>query len=171
MTTSARLGASDTGGNFAVFTRLVAVFIGLTNLAVLAGLNGVDSVTLQREDVGLNEILPPVLAGLVTSEIVLRRLRSATLAEKFSDRYANSVFVVCLGGTLIGFLLGAALTLNRMLVPGPPEVLERMLVSLAPGLVGAAFGLVLGLAGGFDPRFSPGRDPRSLQEHELAIVG
>ena len=153
MTPSARPGTSDTGGrHFAVFTSLLAVFVGLAEPSSLGRLHVVDSVTLQREDVGLNKIIPPVLAvvvaGLVTSEIVLRRLRSAALAEKFSDRYANSVFVVCLGGALMGFLLVVALTLNRMLGPGPPEALERMLVSLAPGLTGVAFGLVLGLAQG-----------------------
>ncbi len=48
----------------------------------------------------------------------------------------------------MGFLLGATLTLNTTLVPGPPEVLERMLASLVPGLMGAAFSLVLGLTEG-----------------------
>jgi hypothetical protein len=59
------------------------------------------------------------------------------------------LFAVCLGGILTGFLLAAALTLNRMLVPGPPSLLERILVSLIPGFVGTMFGLVLGLVESF----------------------
>jgi hypothetical protein len=48
----------------------------------------------------------------------------------------------------MGFLLAAALTLNRMLVPGPPSLLERIPVSLIPGFVETMFGLVLGLVEG-----------------------
>jgi hypothetical protein len=59
------------------------------------------------------------------------------------------VFAVCLGGILMVFLLAAALTLNRMLVPGPPSLLERIPVSLIPGFVGTMFGLVLGLVESF----------------------
>ena len=151
MTTSSST-VSDTGGrSFALFVRLAAVFIGLANLVVLAGLNGVDSAILQREDVGFNEILPPVLAvvvaGIVISDIVLRLRRSA-LAEKFSHRYGFTVCMVCFGGTLTGFLLAAALTINRTMVPGPDALLERVMGSLIPGFVGAVFGLVLGLAEG-----------------------
>lgn len=50
---------------------------------------------------------------------------------------------------MMRFLLGATLTLNRTLGPGPSVVLERMLASLAPGLMIAAFSLVLGLTEGF----------------------
>src|ERR687894_1906426 len=48
----------------------------------------------------------------------------------------------------MGFLLAAALTLNRVLVLGPPSLLERIPVSLIPGFVGAVFDLVLGLLEG-----------------------
>ena len=58
-----------------VFTRFAAVFVGLANLAVLAALNGTD-FTLQNGDVMWDQALPVVLAvvvaGLLTSEIVLR---------------------------------------------------------------------------------------------------
>ncbi len=135
----------------AAFTRLAAVLVGLANLVVLAGSNGVVTA-FQSGNVGWNGALPPVLAviaaGLVTSEIILRSLRPVALAEKFRDRYAFLVIVVCLGGTLMGFLLAAALTLNRTLVPGPPAVLDPILVSSISSLVGAAFGLALGLAEG-----------------------
>lgn len=94
-----------------------------------------------------------MVAGLVTSEIVLRWLRSAVLAEKFLDRYANSVVVVCLGGVMMGFLLAYAITLNALLlapssVSGPMEMLEWMLRAFGPGLVGAALGLGMGLTEG-----------------------
>jgi hypothetical protein len=65
-----------------------------------------------------------VVAGLVTSEIVLRWLRSAVLAEKFLDRYANSVVVVCLGRVMMGFLLTYAITLNALLL-APSSVSGR----------------------------------------------
>ncbi len=119
----------------AAFTRLAAVLVGLANLVVLAGSNGVVTA-FQSGNVGWNGALPPVLAaGLVTSGIILRWLRPVALAEKFRDRYAFLVIVVCLGGTLMGFLLAAALTLNRTLVPGPPAVLDLILVSSISGLV------------------------------------
>jgi hypothetical protein len=43
----------------------------------------------------------------------------------------------------MGFLLAAALTINRVLVPGPDELLERRPVSLIPVLV-VRIRLVLG---------------------------
>jgi hypothetical protein len=149
---TSRLNASDTGRRpFTAFTRLAGVFVGLVNLLVLADPNGV-VIAYQMGNVGWYEALPPVLAvmiaGLVTSEVVLRWLEPVALAEKFSHRYGISVFAVCLGGTLMGFLLAAALTLNRVLVPGPDTLLERIPVSLIPGLVGAVFGLGLGLVEG-----------------------
>lgn len=48
----------------------------------------------------------------------------------------------------MGFLLAAALTLDRVLVPRPDELLVGISVSFIPGLVGAAFGLGLGLVEG-----------------------
>lgn len=149
MTTSSSTVSDTGGGSVAVFTRLAAVFIGLANLVVLAGLIGVDSATLQREDVGFNEVLPPVLAvvvaGLVISEIVIRKFQPLDSRNNFSYRYAVSAFAILFGGILMSFLLAAALTLNRTLVPGPPGIPELILASLLSGLVGAAFGLVLGM--------------------------
>ncbi len=126
-----------------MFLRIVAVLVGLANLVLLT------IVTELFDDASLLLlVLAAVVAGLVTSQLVLRWFKRQFLAQRFSDRYAIMVIVVCLGGTLMGFLLAAALTLNRTLVPGPPEILERMLMSLAPGLVGAALGSVLGIAEG-----------------------
>ena len=87
----------------AAFTRLAAVLVGLANLVVLDGSNGVVTA-FQSGNVGWNGALPPVLAaGLVTSGIILRWLRPVALAEKFRDRYAFLVIVVCPGGTLMVF--------------------------------------------------------------------
>lgn len=72
----------------------------------------------------------------------------AALKEKLADRYANLISVVCLGGMLMGFLLAATLAVNRTLFPGPPEILELILVPLISGMVGVVFGLALGLAEG-----------------------
>lgn len=135
----------------AAFSRLAAVFVGLINLIVLAGPNEVASA-YRRGDVGWNEALPPVfavmVAGLVTAEVVLRWLKPVALAEKFSRRYGISVFVVCLGGALMGFLLAAALALNGVLVGGSKTLPERIPGALASGVVGVAFGLGSGLVEG-----------------------
>ena len=60
-------------------------------------------------------MLAAVLAGLLTSEIVLRQFKRPILSEKFFDRYAIVVLVVCLGGTLMGGLLAAMLGLDGAL--------------------------------------------------------
>jgi hypothetical protein len=150
--TSSRLHVSDAGRRgFVIFTKLAAVFVGLVNLIILVDPDNVVA-SYQKGNVGWYEALPPVLAvvvaGLATSEVVLRWLKPVALADKFSHRYGISVFAVCLGGAIMGFLLAAALTLNRVLIPGPDELLVRIPVSLIPGLVGATFGLVLGLVEG-----------------------
>jgi hypothetical protein len=102
--------------------------------------------------VGWYEALPPVLAvvivGFATSKVILRWLKPEALADKFSHRYGVSVFTIRLGGAIMGFLLAVALTINRVLVPRPDELLVRLPVSFIPGLVGAALGQVLGLVEG-----------------------
>ena len=93
-------------------------------------------------------MLAVVNAGLATSEVVLRWLKPAALADKFSHQYGISVFTIYLGGATMGSLLAAALTIDRVVVPGPHELLVRIPVSLIPVFVGAALGLGLGLAEG-----------------------
>jgi hypothetical protein len=93
-------------------------------------------------------VLAVVVAGLATSEAVLRRPKPVVLADKFSRLHGISAFTVCFGGAIMGFLVVAALTLDRVLVPEPDELLVRTPVSFIPGLVWAAFGLVLGLVEG-----------------------
>ena len=86
----------------AIFARLTAVVVGLANLVVIAGWNG--APFLWWMDLAWTEALPSVLlvaaAGLLTSEIVLRKLRP--FRESFSDRYGIMVAALCLGGTLTG---------------------------------------------------------------------
>jgi hypothetical protein len=133
----------------ATFARLSAVSVGLANLAVLAGLFDSDS-PLRRGEVAVGEALPPVLilvvAGLLTSEIVLRTFKP--LREKFFERYSFTVLAVCLGGMLMGGLLAGLFALNGVLFPKPSTILQGIVAALMSGLVGAAFGLGLGLAEG-----------------------
>lgn len=136
-----------------IFVRVAAVLVGLTNLAALAGLNSVGEA-IRRGDVtweydALPVVLAVAVAGLATSEIVLRWLGASITARGFAPRYRASVFAVGLGGALMGFLLAYVLTVERVLGPGPPSIPGLVLVALGPGLVGLAFGLVLGLAEGF----------------------
>lgn len=93
------LRASDMGRRaFAVFMRLAAVFVGLVNLIILVDPDSVVA-SYRKGNVGWYEALPPVLAvvvaGLATSEVVLRLLKPVALADKFSHRYGISVFTVC----------------------------------------------------------------------------
>jgi hypothetical protein len=105
-------------------------------------------------------VLAVVNAGLATSEVVLRWLKPAALADKFSHQYGISVFTIYLGGATMGSLLAAALTIDRVVVPGPHELLVRIPVSLIPVFVGAALGLGLGLAEGL--LLAPGGDSMEI---------
>lgn len=146
-----------------LFVRSAAVFVGLANLLILSApalrdalLSGGDLADRSGGAVWgpiLLSVLAVVIVGLATSEIVLRWMRPAIFAERFLDRYFNSVVVVCLGGVIMGGLLAYVLTLNVFLhgpfsISGPVEMMESLLRSLGPGLLGAAFGLGLGLVEG-----------------------
>jgi hypothetical protein len=68
---------SGTGRPAAVFLKLAAMYVGLTKLVVMAGLFGNGSVP-RKGDALWNEALPvlaTVVAGLVTSELILRWFR------------------------------------------------------------------------------------------------
>lgn len=150
MTTSSSLHAGDTGRRpFAVFARLATVSIGLVNLAFLAIQNGVDDA-MRRGDVTWNNALPVVLAvvvaGLVTSEITLRRLEP--FGEEFFHRYRIMVLALGLGGMLTGGMVTAALALNGALLIEPATLLVRVAAALLFGLVDGASGAVLGLLEG-----------------------
>ena len=130
-----------------ILVRSVAVLVGLANLAVLASQNDVADA-YRRGDVTWDCVLPVVLAvvvaGLATSEIVLRWFGTPLTADRFALRYGTATFAVCLGGTLMGFLLAFVLTLERALVPGPPSISELVLVAFVLGIVGAVAGGVMG---------------------------
>jgi len=145
-----RLDASGTGSrSLAVFARLTAVFVGLANLTFLAVQNGVGAA-IQRGDATWNNAFPVVLAvivaGLLISEIVLRRF--TLLGEEFSQRYLIVVLAWGLGGALTGGLVAAALALNGALVIGSATLLERIAAAIVSALVGAGAGGVLGVAEG-----------------------
>lgn len=142
MTASSRTASGTGRRRFAIFVRLVAVFVGLANLAVLVGLADGYSA-LQRGTVGWNEAIPTVLVtvvtALVTAETVLKWLKPSALREEFSVRRGAVMIAVCLGGILMGGLLAAVLTLNGALL-SPPTIPERVSMSLVIGLVGALYG-------------------------------
>ena len=98
----------------AAFARLAVAAVGLTNLALLAwfsrsGLDGVAGYPFfwWTAEVAWTETLSSVFlvvaVGLLTSEIVLRKLRP--LRESFLHRYGIMVSAVCLGEVLTGFLV------------------------------------------------------------------
>lgn len=138
------------------FVRISAVAFGLANLAALPLWFG-DPFAL-REDNSLIVLIVPVLiaviAGLATSEFVLRKfeLRGRT----FSQRYWIVVISVCLGGAMMGAPLSVQFAIDGTLGAEPslaiyadPNVLFRALRSALPvGFVGAAFGVVIGLMEG-----------------------
>ena len=131
------------------FTRLAAVLIGLANLAVLVMLQGVDSV-VQRGGVVWSQVLPVVfavvVAGLLTSEIVLRCFKQSALAEEYLERGGVVIGAVCLGGALMGGLLVPALALGEVLVGGESEITPAALVAV---LIYTLFGVLYGAAIGF----------------------
>jgi len=130
MIVSPRLGASGTGRRrFTTFVRLAAVLIGLANLTALAWLIEGDS-PFWREDTVWNQALPvlaAVIAGLATSELVLRLFKRPALSENFFHRYAIGVFAVCLCGTLMGGLLAAMLGLDGALAGRSVTIPELIL--------------------------------------------
>ena len=148
------------------FVRTAAVFVGLANLVVLAhSFGGEPALPMGavREEFSPREAIPPVLAavvaGLVAAEVAIRRfdLMSAfgryVFFEKLSHRHAGIAGAVCLGGALMGILLGALLVLH-----GPPYNMgmtthtEQAAISLlsasVTGAYGAMFGGVLGATEG-----------------------
>ena len=88
------------------------------------------------------------MARLLTSEIVPRLFKRPTLSEKFFDRYAIVVLVVCLGGTLMGGLLAATLGLDGALAGRSVAVPELILAASATGVMGAGVGGGLGFVKG-----------------------
>lgn len=143
---------------------LAAVVVGLANLLVLVhffGGNPVLPTGVSWEAVSLRGAIPPilaaVLAGLVTSEVTLRRFDRLSafgrfvFFEKLSHLHAGVVGTVSLGGALMGVLLGAMLVLQGPLsntVPlGASEqaAVALLITSFYGALAGAVLGAVEGL--------------------------
>jgi hypothetical protein len=139
------------------FVRVAAVLVGLANLVgvVLWVVGGLDILGGEGAS-SLWETLPSVLAavvaGLVTSQIVLRAFDLP--GQGFWHRYRVVVMSVCIGGMIEGGLLAWVFSVDGTLFPesplsfypNPVAVLGALLYTLLVGLLGAGIGLVIGLA-------------------------
>ncbi len=150
-------GATSTAGpRLRWFVRVAAVLVGLANLAALPLWFG--NPYALRDETSLGETLAPVLAaliaGLATSEIVLRVFELPGRSSFY--RYSVVATSVSLGGAIMGAPLSVQFAIDGTLGADPPPALYAdpfalllALVSTLPvGLVGAVFGLVIGMAEG-----------------------
>lgn len=149
------------------FVRVAAVLVGLANLVgvvvwFVGGLYvlGGESESSLRE--AIPSVLAAVLAGLATSQIVLRMFELP--GRGFWHRYGVVVMSVCIGGIIEGAMLGWVFSLDGTLFPeappdtpwlnpGAPIVLLAQLANVArvllgAGAVGAVIGAALGLVEG-----------------------
>ena len=135
----------------ATFARLAAIFVGLVNLAILAGLFDADS-SLRRGEVTLGEAFVPVLAvvvaGLASAEIVLKKLGQLVYADGFYERYAAALVAVSLGGTFSGGLLAAAWHLDGTMAAMPASIYDITVGTLLVVLLGIVYGGGLGVIEG-----------------------
>jgi hypothetical protein len=141
----------------ATFARLVAIIVGLVNLAVLAGLFD-DASSLRRGEVTLGETFVPVLAvvvaGLASAETVLKKLEPLAHADGFYDRYAAALVAVSLGGTFSGGLLAAVWHLDGTLAAMPTSIYDITVGTPLVALLGTLFGGGLGVIEGLTLSFS-----------------
>jgi hypothetical protein len=157
-----RLAAWTTKMGLRWFVRFAAVCVGLANLVAvilwwvggLHVLGGEDASSLGE---AVPSVLAAVIAGLVTSQIVLRIFELP--GRDFRYCYRVVVMSVCIGGAIQGVLLGWVFSSDGTLFPEPlfeasgfyagrPFLLlgDVARVLLGAGLVGAVMGLVVGLA-------------------------
>lgn len=153
---AARGAAWTAGPGLRWFVRAVAVLVGLANLVALPLWFG-DPYAL-RDETSTGEALVPVIstlvAGLVTSEIVLRVFELP--GRTFFYRCMVVATSVSLGGAIMGAPLSVQFAIDGTLGADPsPSLYEdpfallgAVAVTLPVGLVGAAFGLVIGMAEG-----------------------
>jgi hypothetical protein len=142
------------------FVRGAAVLVGLAGLVgVVVWFVGGLYVLGGEGESSLREAVPSViaavLAGLLTSEIILRAFDLP--GRDFGHRYGVVVASVCIGGAIEGAMLGWVFSLDGTLFPETPGTYAgeplRLLAGLArvllgAGLVGAVIGLAVGLAVG-----------------------
>ena len=137
------------------FVRSAAVLVALANLAVLAHLFGGSPALptgISWGAVSVGEALPYVLAaavaGIVASEVALRRFDRLSAFERFvffeklSPLNAGIVGTVCLGGALMGVLLSGVLVLRISEVVWTLP-LAGFYAALIGGVLGAVEGLLL----------------------------
>ena len=137
------------------FVRAAAVFVALVNsshviLWLVGGLHvlgGEDASTLGE---AAPSLLLAVIAGLVTSEIVLRVFE--LLGRDFLYRCQAVVNSMCLGGAIEGGRLSLLYAIDGTMFPAPPPSIYAHPVAplyiLLVGLFGAGIGLGIGLAEG-----------------------
>ena len=135
-------GDRSTVGWLGLFVRVVAVLVGLANVLVIGDPRGVFS---EDGPPLLGTFLLAVVAGLVSSEVVLRLGRSF-LSSGFFARYGITVLGMCLGGAMLG---GSSLALGLVTSqPGAQSsgegVAFLMYAALAYGLIAAVVGGALG---------------------------
>lgn len=111
-----------------------------------------------RDDTNFVEAITPfliaVIAGLATSEVCLKIFDLP--GRHFADRCWIVVGSVCLGGALMGVPLTVQFTIDGTLAADPPpgslagpvDLLVAIWETLPYGVVGAAFGVVIGLLEG-----------------------
>jgi hypothetical protein len=154
MTTQRAISARGPGLRWLV--RISAVVLGLANLAALP-LWFSNPFTL-RDDTNFVEATTPlliaVMAGLAISEVCLRIFDLP--GRSFVHRYWIVVVSVCLGGALMGAPLSVQFTIDGTLTADPPPgslagpipLLAAIVATLPYGVIGAAFGLVIGFMEG-----------------------
>jgi hypothetical protein len=143
------------------FVRAAAVLVALANLVgVVVWFIGGLYVLGGESESSLREALPSaiaaVLAGLTTSQIVLRAFELP--GRGFWHRYGVVVAAVCIGGAIEGAMLGFVFSMDGTLFPEPPAgfyaehpifLLSDLAYSLlGAGSVGGAIGLAFGVAEG-----------------------
>ena len=142
---SGTAGGANGVDRTALFVRVVAVLVGLANMLVIGDpINVVGSAVVRSPALSLGHGLTAVLAGLLASEVVLRRGRSA-LEGGFLARYGIAVLGLCLGGAMLG---GASSVLPGLVVfqPGAQEGTEGGVLFMAYGLL--SYGLIAAVVGG-----------------------
>lgn len=139
------------------FVRRAAVCVALVNVTVLILWSGLE--LLSGDGSSLWDALPStllaVISGFATAHIVLWWFDLP--GRDYGQRYRVVVASFCLGGAIMGGLLGWLWTLDGTLGAGTfadvlaqnaLAVLATLTVALLTGLVGAVFGLVIGLVEG-----------------------
>ena len=149
------------------FVRIAAILAGLANLVgvilwFVGGLYVLGGESASSLGEAVPSVIAAVLAGLLTSQIVLRAFELP--GQRFWQRYWVVVMSVCIGGAMEGAMLGWVFSLDGTLFPeappgtpwfdaGDPLLLLAQLANVArvllgAGAVGAMMGVALGLAEG-----------------------